>query len=415
MVEHVAGHVPGVVALVLHAQQLQPQLPARDVLDDVAVQQRGVEDPHVLDHLGQLLGQEVGEVRGGAAAAGDDVGHVVDHRALVVVVVATPVDLDPVGLEQGLEPVADLAPLVVVGDAVGTGRVGRPVARNPQVIDGGIAGRRHQVGLDEVVLIAARAELVLGVDHQQVQVAVVEGVVVAVAVVRRGLEVLVEQGVPARVVVVARRHRGRAPGQHLVLDPEELLPLVGLVAVVHQIARVDDQIRVPHGLDHPVDHVLVVPVVGAGVADEGQAEGFVGHRRGQEAVGRRGPLAGLHLVVVQGRRAQPGELDLVHDAAAGADLGGGHRRIGAEVHLAGGVAVGLPQHLDRVGGHRLQVGADLDGRPGRSRQAEGEDHEGNREGAHGPKSTVSGPGCHPISRAGPGAALEGRRGRLSLV
>ncbi len=288
-------------------------------------------------------------------------------RALVVVIVSHEDDVDVVLVEQRHQVRTDRRTAAMVA------------ARVDRVVEGDelppLAGR-GEILIEEVVLRAARARALVAVQHGEMGVAEVEGVVVlASGRVVGGCGKDVSPWLPARglPVVVAEAGPEDEPADEVFVGREELRVEVGRrAAVVDHVAGVED--HVGGGREHAVADGELGRAAVAGVAhhEEGVGRGRVVGLEDRLATERGAAGAWRVAVLDTGREARDG--DRAHGvAAATQDAGRAAERSNGERARRG--RVGVPHDGHGVGGEELQVraarerhGASIGEREGYARQ-----------------------------------------------
>ena len=225
---------------------------------------------------------------------------------------------------------------------------------------------RRELPLQPLVLLAPRAAVLVGVDREELRVAIFERVVVLG---RRHVHVAV---VVVGVLLVVADHGVEAdPGEERAHAREELvhpLPLDG--PLIDQIARDEQEVgpQPPDLLGEAAVHLGVA----LRVAHHGEGEGRLRKRRGLKGThvslepGVAAVFLDEHLVVVAGLRLEPGEPGGVQEAVVA-------RRLRLAVEPGGltepdadlGGPIHFAHHVDARPGGVLEVGLHQEGkRPG---------------------------------------------------
>ena len=275
-----------------------------------------VRDAEVVHLLEDVAGNpELGVlavVKRSAAAAGDDVGDAVPHGAVVDMVVPFEGQADPVLLEQRMENRLQVDDAAL--ESVGSDRVDRLVEEGDDELS--LGPRLGEVGFEPAPLRARRSEILLGVDGDEVDVPLLKGVVELVAGEDRLGHPLLVIAMAAHVVVAAGGVIGDLP-PHVAGDLVEGLPFIRGVAVVHEVAGLQDQGRLE--AHDALDDLAVDVVVVASVAIGGEAEqGSRGRRSAQGGGERR--QGGLSRGRLRAGGGQQGEQEDEPGGAAGGVL-----------------------------------------------------------------------------------------------
>ena len=326
----------------------------------------------------------------GARSRGHDLVGSQRLRALVVVLVPHEDEVHGVLVEER--------------DEVGANGQVAPVdgaARIDAVVEGDEFPQRgagREVVVQEGVLRAARTGALVAVDHREVRVAGVEGVVVrhtGRVVRRRDEEPAPGHTAGGGDVVVADRRPQRQPGEQVPVGHEEL----GVEAeVVHDVADVEK--KVGGRSEHQVAHGVLIRAPAPGIPHHQEVEGHPRVVGPEDRLGSERHVVGERGVAVRATRREALHADFAHGGGAPAEHGGG--AVGrVESQTAPGGRIHIPDDGDRMGRAQLEVRAP---RERRGRGALGRGQHRQREqplhAAPGRRTRVRGTAEHQRSSSG---------------